>query len=211
MCGVAIEVVLCDLGGVLIDYSFELTVREWARTARVDPKTMMGKLVIDEAWTRFEVNSLTEREFFEHIRRQFGLYLTEAELVRGWNAVYIGVNDEVADLLKEVVATGTRLVAVTNTNATHQRLWRDRFAEHLTMFAAVYSSCDIGYRKPDAQFFDRVLSVEKVQPRNALFIDDLEENVRGARRSGIPAVRFSDRRSLRDALARHGLVERQSP
>lgn len=120
---------------------------------------------------------LTELEFFDHIRRQFVLSLTDAELIAGRNAIYTGVNDEVARLPKEVVATGTRLVAVTNTNTTHQSLWRDRFAEHLTMFSAIYSSCDIGYRKPDAQLFERVLSTEQVQSRNALFIDDIEENV----------------------------------
>lgn len=57
MCSVAIGVVLCDLGGVLIHCSFELAVREWARTSRADPNKMMGMLVADEAWTLFEVNA----------------------------------------------------------------------------------------------------------------------------------------------------------
>lgn len=201
----SIKAVLSDLGGVLIDYSVDVAVTAWARLANVDASIFATKLVVDDAWMQFEVGRLTEAQFCNHLRRQCGLDLTDEEVIEGWNSIFLGVNAEVERLLRQV-AHRVRVVAVTNTNVAHQRVWRARFATNVAFFAAVYSSWEIHARKPEPAFFEHVLESERVAPEEALFIDDLPVNVEGAARLGIDAVHYTGMDSLRDALASRDLL-----
>ncbi len=201
------EVVLSDLGGVLIDFSFDLATAEWARLAGTHPDVFGETLVADESWEEFEIGRLTEREFCCHLRQSINLTLSDDELIQGWNSIYIGINGEVERLLREVVGEGVRVVAVTNTNVSHEREWRDRFASSLGLFSAIYSSCELRARKPEQAFFERVLQSEQVAPQEAVFIDDLAVNVDAAERLGIDAVLYTSANSLRDAFAKRALLK----
>ena len=201
-----VKAVLSDLGGVLIEYSFHLATAEWARLAGVDPARLAERLVVDEAWEAFEVGALTERAFCDHLRHSCGLDLDDADLISGWNAIYLGVNVEVERLLREVAHQGVRLVAVTNTNVTHQRVWQERFADALEPFGAVYSSCEAGARKPEPAFLEHVLDSERLAPQETVFVDDMLVNVEAARRLGIDAVLYAGADRLRKAFAGRGLL-----
>jgi HAD superfamily hydrolase (TIGR01509 family) len=167
--------------------------------------------VVDEAWRQFEVGRLSEREFCRHLRRQARLSLTDDELIHGWNSVYLGTNSDVEALLCHVAGHGVRVVAVTNTNASHQRVWEERFAASVSFFAAVYSSWQMGTRKPEPAFFRHVLRSEGIAPDQALFIDDLVVNVDAARRLGMDVIRYTCAGGLRDALTSRGLLRTNSP
>jgi HAD superfamily hydrolase (TIGR01509 family) len=206
----AVKAVLSDLGGVLIDYSFDLATAEWARLASVDAHALAERLVVDEAWEQFEVGGLTEKEFCSHLRQQCGLDLTDDELIHGWNSPYIGVNHDVEGLLRDAADQGVRVVAVTNTNVTHQRVWRGRFAGSLDFFAAIYSSWEIRLRKPDPAFFEHVLMCEHLVAREVLFIDDIDANVAAADSLEIDAILYTCVDSLRDALASRRLLAKGS-
>lgn len=110
-----------------------------------------------------------------------------------------------AALLVELRDAGLRLVAATNTNLPHQREWNRRFAEDLEVFSTIYSSCEIKERKPDPEFFERILAAEGLPPEEAVFIDDLEENIRGAQRVGIPSIHFTGAADLRVRLRQLGV------
>ena len=71
------KAVLSDLGGVLIDFSFNLALADWARLGNVDTKALGQRLVVDQVWEQFEVGRLTEREFCGHLREACGLTLTD--------------------------------------------------------------------------------------------------------------------------------------
>lgn len=110
-------------------------------------------------------------------------------------------------LLREVARQGIRAVAVTNTNVSHERVWRARFAGALDFFGAIYSSWEVGARKPDPAFFEHVLRSEHLARDEALFIDDLSENVAAADSLGIDAVLFTGANSLRDAFTTRALLD----
>jgi FMN phosphatase YigB (HAD superfamily) len=57
-------------------------------------------------------------------------------------------------------------------------------------FSAVVESCEIGLVKPEKEIFLHAQRLVKVQPENILFIDDYEENIRGAKAAGWQAILF---------------------
>jgi HAD superfamily hydrolase (TIGR01509 family) len=63
-----------------------------------------------------------------------------------------------------------------------------------------HPSHEVGARKPDPDYFHRVLERLDLEPAELLFVDDARSNVDAAAALGIRAVRFEGAAALRDAL-----------
>lgn len=64
---------------------------------------------------------------------------------------------------------------------THLQDW-------ISDFAPRYFSAEIKANKPDAQMYDHVIADLGNDPAQTLFIDDRDDNVRGARRAGLNVI-----------------------
>ena len=69
-----------------------------------------------------------------------------------------------------------------------------------------HASCDFGARKPDPEVFTRLVARYGVAPARALFIDDHDEFVAGARRAGLATVHFQSADQLRTCLRALGCL-----
>lgn len=72
------------------------------------------------------------------------------------------------------------------------------------LFDVQVISAEVGLMKPDPRIYARVLGELGVLPHEAVFIDDMPENVEGARRVGLHALRFTDNPTLFRDLKRLG-------
>jgi putative hydrolase of the HAD superfamily len=54
----------------------------------------------------------------------------------------------------------------------------------------MFFSCYLKMRKPDKGIFDYVVNYFKIKPEEVLFIDNMEENIEGAKKLGITAILF---------------------
>ena len=64
----------------------------------------------------------------------------------------------------------------------------------------LHASCDFGARKPNPEVFTRLVQRYGVAPARALFIDDHDEFVAGARRAGLAAIQFESLDQVRGEL-----------
>jgi len=65
----------------------------------------------------------------------------------------------------------------------------------------VFTSCDIGLRKPEAAAFAHIVSEIGVPASRILFFDDTLENVEGARACGLQAVHVTSDETVKETLA----------
>lgn len=80
--------------------------------------------------------------------------------------------------------------------------------EYDALLAGAYYSCDVGAAKPEAAYFEAILDDLGLAPDEALFVDDLAENVDGARGVGLYAEVWHHEHglpALRALLSAHGL------
>ena len=75
--------------------------------------------------------------------------------------------------------------------------WLDQF-DHLTF------SAEVRLIKPDPAIYEHSLRGVGVTPSEALFVDDKEPNVQGARAVGIRAIRFRSVEQFRNELGELG-------
>jgi FMN phosphatase YigB (HAD superfamily) len=66
------------------------------------------------------------------------------------------------------------------------------FADFAELFDAVLLSCDVGARKPEARIFQEAESRSGLEARFNILVDDLTDNVAGARRVGWLGVHAGD-------------------
>ncbi len=69
-----------------------------------------------------------------------------------------------------------------------------------SMFERLFFSCDLGYAKPDRQFFDRVAAAIECEPHQIHFWDDSDSCVQAARNAGWNAHRYENIESLQRIL-----------
>ena len=70
----------------------------------------------------------------------------------------------------------------------------------------IYTSAQFKAAKPDPRCYRLCLSELKATPQTVLFVDDLAENVAGAREAGLLAHHYTSVQAFRRALTEHGLL-----
>jgi putative hydrolase of the HAD superfamily len=70
------------------------------------------------------------------------------------------------------------------------------------LFDELIISAKVGMVKPDPRIFHLAVERLRVQPAEAIFIDDIEENVEAARGEGLIAIQYQDTQKTIDELNR---------
>lgn len=97
---------------------------------------------------------------------------------------------------------------VVRATASNYPRWIDDLADTVLAgrFDEIVASCHLGARKPDTEFYERLLDRLECTADQVLFVDDREVNVEAAREVGIVAHRFEDAAGVRTFLADHGVA-----
>ncbi len=125
-----------------------------------------------------------------------------------WEANVGLVDTDMLDLLRRVRERTT--VALLSNGTT--RLRRDlHVLDLLDEFDHVFNTAEIGIAKPDPEVFRVVCSTLGSNVGEALFVDDLLENVNGARAAGLRAHHHLDKDSTASFLSTHGVLSGVEP
>jgi putative hydrolase of the HAD superfamily len=103
-------------------------------------------------------------------------------------------------LLQGLRERGALVVALTNTNRIHHRIWSQRYVDALTVFDTIHSSHDLRARKPEPSAFMAVLDAHHLEPAEAVFIDDSPGHVEAACEVGLHGIVFTDADRLAEQL-----------
>jgi glucose-1-phosphatase len=200
----AFDVLLFDLGGVVLDIDLRRAFARWAELTSSDAALLQTRFRPDETFIRHELGQLADEDFYDRLRTLLGVDLSDAELLDGWNAIFVGEVPGISGVLAKAAA-GLPLYAFSNTNRPHHLYFTARFGGLLSHFRQVFTSSDIGLRKPDSEAFQFVVAAIGVPAGRILFFDDMLANVEGARACGLQAVHVTSKSTVHDALA--GMVD----
>lgn len=199
-----IEVVLFDLGGVLVDVSGASSLRA---LAGIESEDALWRRWIEDPWVRrFERGRCSAKDFAAGLVEAWGLAVGAEVFLEAFASWPIGPMAGAADLVREV---GERVGVgcLSNTNVLH---FHSSFS-HWAILAAFdfrFLSFELGLVKPDAELFDRVEQALDVARDRVLFLDDNPINVEGARSSGFAATLARGVAQARHALVEAGVLAR---
>src|ERR1700730_17656747 len=104
------------------------------------------------------------------------------------------------DTLAQLLVPCTPLDLLSNFSAETYPLACQRF-DFLRLFRGIIVSGEVKAIKPDPRIYEILIDRHRLDPRRAVFIDDVPENVDAARRFGIYGIQFIDPAALRAELA----------
>ncbi len=195
----AIQVLLFDLGGVVIDVDFHRVFEHWQPISRLCVDEMKAAFTFDEPYQRHERGEITAAEYFAHVRQSLQLQDDPDRIAQGWNAIF---GAEITETRRMVEAARGKFpcYALTNTNAVHQAAWSAMFPAVVASFDRVFVSSEMGCRKPERRAFEFIGQALGVPLGSILFFDDLPENVAGAVAAGLQAVHVRGPADVKAAL-----------
>lgn len=198
------DVLLFDIGRVVLDIDFGRVMNIWAGHAGCAPDELAARFVVNDSFRHHETGRIDDAAFFGDLRQSLGIGISDAQFLEGWNAIFAGEMPGISPLLARAAAR-MPLYAFSNTNPPHVEHFSKTYADVLGHFREIYLSSSIGLRKPEPAAFDHVVSAIGVPAARIVFFDDSAENIAGARASGLAAVHVKSSDDVAGALAALGI------
>lgn len=198
-----IEVVLFDIGGVLVELAGVSTMLSW----------LNNRLCLEELWTLwlrssavrdFESGRSTPDEFARQVISDFSLPVGNQEFLDAFASWPVGLYPGALDVVRSLPERITR-ATLSNSSILH---W-PRVTQELglgTMFDHHFPSHLTGRIKPDAEAFEYVVKSLQCEPSSVFFLDDNQLNVDAAIKNGMRAVRVLGATEARLALETAGIL-----
>ena len=178
------EVILFDLGGVLVDWDGIRPLIELSRRTLVWED--VRRFWLESPWVRaFESGACTPQAFAAGVIAQLDLATSPEDFLERFISWDRGPLPGAVELVN-ALSRRFVLACLSNNNALH---WQQLHGEAGLgrQFQYGYSSHEIGHVKPDREVFEYVLADLGCPAEKLLFLDDNPECVRAARSLGLHA------------------------
>lgn len=201
-------VLIFDFGNVIAFFDYQRACDQLGR-----PLGLSGEALLELARARnfvailqrYERGAITAEAFSKSFCQLVGLDLPHHEFAAAWSDIF-WLNEPMAQLVAFLKRAGYRLILGSNTNVLHAERFREQFATTLAHFDHLVLSHEVGHLKPSAEFYLACAAAAGEEPASCLFIDDLAENVEGARAAGLAALQFTEFPRLLSDLAQAGIA-----
>jgi putative hydrolase of the HAD superfamily len=196
------KALLFDLGNVLIPFDFKRGYRALEglcpHPAHEIPKRIAPTGLVD----RFERGYIEPRDFVEQLSAAIDLRVAYDGFCEIWSSIFM--ETPVPESMLESLASRYRLVLVSNTNAIHFEMIRERYPllRHFHDFVLSYK---VHAMKPQAEIFHTAIERSGCRADECFFIDDIAANVEAARRLGMDALQFESLDQLQREMRLRGI------
>ncbi|WP_345761623.1 HAD family hydrolase [Diaminobutyricibacter sp. McL0608] len=145
--------------------------------------------------------TMSIRDYWRGIGSELGEQWSDSKIHRLWLADFrswLSIDHETLEVLIDLQEGGTRLALLSNAGRDFGSYFRHGSLGDL--FEAVFVSGELGTIKPSADIFEIVMSELGISAADMIFIDNREDNVRGAEALGITGHVFTGATDLRRFL-----------
>ncbi len=201
-----IKAVIFDIGRVLIDFNFREGFKRFAGHTPYTPEEALQRMKEAGLFRGTNMGELLPWSLYLQTREL--LEFSPAVDFHVFRAVYGSIfteKPEMTDLMRRL-APRYKLALLSNTDMLHRHVLEEQF-EHLQLATVrVYSDVE-RMMKPDIRIYHTVLErLGGVAPQEAVFLDDLPENIEGARAAGLHALQFTSRAEVELCLTSLGVA-----
>jgi HAD superfamily hydrolase (TIGR01509 family) len=181
------NVVLFDLGKVLVDFDWHLATDRIAAQACATPGEIFRFIATSGVMIRYEKGQITNEQFFADIQAAIGYRSTLEDFRQAFADIFAEISPMV-QLHARIRAAGIPTWIFSNTNDWAVTHIRDRFA-FFANFDGYFLSFQLGAMKPEAAIYEAAECTTGCLGQEILYIDDIAENVAAATARGWQAIR----------------------
>jgi FMN phosphatase YigB (HAD superfamily) len=194
------QVVVFDLGKVLVGFDYRIAHRRIAARSRVTMEEVRRFVEESSLLLRFETGAMTARDFYREAVAATGFVGSYNEFALAFGDIFVPI-----PVLIEAQASlrqrGVPTFIFSNTNELAIRHIRQQFAFYHN-FDGYILSYEHGAMKPEAALYAVVERVTCRRGGELLYIDDRPENVDAGRTRGWQVILQDNPERTRDAIER---------
>lgn len=193
------KALIFDLGNVVFNVDFGLIYKYWAEHSGIPYEKIKKYFEADKNFDKFERGDITEEEYRKITNESLGMNLSKKDFDEGLTALYLDETEDINSLLKEL-KKNYRIIALSNTNIIHKRVWREKYKDTMDRFEKIFSSHEINTRKPETEPYLIALDYLKMKPEEVIFLDDKPENIEPAKTLGMKTITVKSPAQMRFEL-----------
>lgn len=197
-----VKAIIFDLGGVLFTNGTDAFVRKIMTRYSLDEITVRD--VVDGALgSLYREAKISREEFWRRAIEALGLREKMELLESEWIASY-----ELIEGTKKIVETlaGTYKVYFLSDNVRERVEQLEQRYHFLSLFSGGIFSHEVGIRKPDSRIYQMIIKLARVDPHEAVYIDDKPHFLSPAQALGIGTLVFTTPEQLREDLNTRGII-----
>jgi epoxide hydrolase-like predicted phosphatase len=181
-----IKNVIFDLGNVLISFvpSEYLKKKNYPSNIR---NTIINDIFRSEEWKKLDNGDITVTEAIDSIALKSALNREEIALVFNFRTDIMFPLDDNVRLLPELKKHGFRLFYLSNFPLdSFEEVKNDYY--FFRYFDGGIISAEVKLSKPDIRIYRNILNKYDLKPEESVYIDDIEENVVAAKKTGMQVL-----------------------
>ena len=198
-----IKAVIFDYGGVVKKETDPLVHLDIAKSCHISLKTT--KKTIEELKELYETGKIDDNKFWKIFKEKTNTRLPK-DYKQLWLRKYIekGKKDpKILELISKLKTKKYIVAILSNTIPPHVNL--NKKEHNFDLFDPVILSTAVGLRKPNKKIYLLLLKKIKLKPKECIFVDDKEKNLKPAKQLGIHTILFRNSSQLEKKLKKLGV------
>jgi putative hydrolase of the HAD superfamily len=198
------KTLLFDIGKVLVPFDFIHAYEAMRALTGLEVAEIRSRLAATTLFRDFETGLIEPEPFAAEVMRLIGFECDLPAFAKIWTSIFARetlIPEGFVASLRERY----RLLVVSNTNVLHFEMLHREYPifRHFDDYVLSYK---VHAMKPAAAFYDAALSMAECEPGEGVFIDDLLENVEGARKAGFDGIHFQSHAQLTKEFEMRGIA-----
>ena len=191
------DAIIFDLGGVIINLDYQLTIEAFKKLGIDNFEEMYTQAKQNNLFDDFETGKISSQHFINSLLPFLPSGTSPNKVVHAWNAMILDFPKKRLELLDQLNSK-YRVFLLSNTNDIHLQAVNRSLANTTdrkldTYFEKVYLSHEVKLRKPHKEIFELVCTEQNLNPETTIFIDDTIGHVNGANSIGLKGIHLVDK------------------
>lgn len=199
-----IKNIIFDVGRVLVKWEPQKTMKELGMT-ETEIEAVSDALFNSGLWNETDRSVIPDEEIF----RQFVERAPEQEknIRLFWENLDKAIVqfDYVISWIKALKKAGYRIYILSNYGKWTYDSTKDNALSFLSEVDGAIFSYEIKIIKPDIRIYQALLEKYNLNPKECVFMDDLEANIDGAKEAGINGIVFKSKEDAVEQLKEYGV------
>ena len=186
------KAILCDLGGVLLTVNFGLAMERLSNESGLSKQELETRIFSSGIKEKHDLGLISSLDFYKQIITREEISFLYFQSI--WSEIFTE-NQELINYLS-LYTKFCRLYTASNTDPLHYA-----FFSHNYQWFSLFNGFGLSFRlkraKPSPKFYSKLCRKFGINYQDALFIDDLKDNIDAAEGLGIKSYLFTDLAGLK--------------
>ncbi len=181
-----INTIILDIGNVLAHFGWKEYLEKQNYEEELYRRIRLAT-VHSEGWKLWDRSSITSKEIAEICCKYDPSIEKEIRAFFENVYTYVWEYDYASDFVKNLKEAGYQVYLLSNFNGGHFLHMKENF-EFIRHVDGGVISYEVNHIKPEPEIYEHLLQKYQINPTEAVFLDDMEENIKAAEAFGIHTI-----------------------